>query len=176
MGVELAFKTQRAASPEVARQVARAQWLKCFLARGNEFTRDTFASLWQPDSTVHSIDLLFPDPETATDGSWFVDRMNEVGRYDPGYRSDLVVNQVRSNIKYSMDKSSGDDRVKIRAYDFPHLARLVITDRVAFLTVFSDRPGHGAESRCIMVTQGSVIYNFCMRIFDKVWSEARVIA
>jgi hypothetical protein len=175
-GVERVFATQREANYEVARQLTKSRWLHCFLARGNELTRDTFSSLWCPDSSVCEIRLLFPDPNRSDPGSWFADRIREVASYDPGYRSDLVVDQVRANIKYILDKSRSDGRVQVRLYDFPHLGRMIITDRGAFITVYSDRPGHGSESPCIVATSGSAIYAYYARLFDKVWSRSVPVA
>ncbi|MFF2216506.1 hypothetical protein [Streptomyces antibioticus] len=66
------------------------------------------------------------------------------------------------------------DRAELALYDFPVIARLVITEKVAFITPYSDRR-HGADSPCVMVASGHPLYELADRLFVKFQQAGRVL-
>jgi hypothetical protein len=66
----------------------------------------------------------------------------------------------------------GRDNVELRLFDFPHLARIVATDRVVFFTPYNDAE-HGSNGVCIVFRGPGTLYDFWVRLFDKIWSVSR---
>ena len=125
-----------------------ARRLDRLFVRGNEFTRDTFAQIWWADSKVGSIKLLFTDLERSAEGSWLADCIKEVASYGAGYRSDLVVEQVKANIKYARDKSSVPTSLKITlgSHSFSQRSASLTGQRAGTLPAMAGRRGWGEDS------------------------------
>lgn len=176
VGITGAFSTQSAANQAMADDVRHARQISALVSRGNELTRDSFISLWsRPDQEPGSVRLLLPDPDATGGDAWIDRREAEVGRHDPGFSGGLLARQVRSNLEYLRGHVSHRSDVRVRLYDFPHLARIVVTDRVAYLTTYQESE-HGRNSPCLVFRHPSAMYDFCLRIFEQAWRDARPAA
>ncbi|MEV8631004.1 hypothetical protein AB0395_05045 [Streptosporangium sp. NPDC051023] len=172
-GVLETFKSQREAAPAVAAALAEARSVRVFAGRGNELTRDTFHSLWETGARKKSeVKVLLPDPDETGPGSWIDDHEQEAVKYDGGQAGGLIVHQIRVNVAYIENVAKNLDHVELALYDYPSIGRLVITEKVAFLTAYSDIR-HGADSPCVMLSAGHPLYDFAARLFDKVWQTSR---
>lgn len=169
--VENIYRTQTAANSDIARELRQARSLCFFGGRGNELTRETFATLWGSDNRrLESVRILLPDP----DSSWLSRREYEMEAYDRGYTGDMIGTQIRSNMLYLINKSRDRSDIEVRLYDFPNLGRIVLTDRIAFLTPYTER-AHGSESSCLRLRKNGPLYDFAARIFAEAWSASRAL-
>lgn len=170
--IERNFATQRDAAKELASAIDRAREVYFFGGRGSELTRSTFDRLWNtPGGRLRQVRILLPDPECSGVGTWFSDRELEMASHDRAYGENLIADQVRTNIRYVARMVSGRPEFEVRLYDFPHLGRIILTDRVAFLTTYTDKE-HGSASPCLMFNNKGPFYDFSKRIFDKAWLKA----
>jgi hypothetical protein len=174
--IEQRFATQREAAGELVTAINKAREIDIFVGRGSELTRSTFDRLWnEQGSRLRQVRILIPDPEVSGLGSWFSDRELEMASHDRAYGDNLIAEQVKANIRYVARMVAGRPEFEVRLYDFPHLGRIIITDRVSFLTTYTDRQ-HGSASPCLMFNNKGPLYDFCKRIFDKAWLKATPIS
>jgi hypothetical protein len=172
--IERVFSTQTAASTLLITELRKARWVKFMAGRGNELTRSTCGVLWDPDNgRLRSAKILLPDPELSDPGSWLADRESEAARHDKGYGRGLIADQTRANIRFIIEHNR--ETVELRLFDFPHIARIVATDRVVFFTPYSDAE-HGSSGTCIVFRGPGSMYDFFVRLFDKVWSTSRPVS
>jgi hypothetical protein len=166
LGLARVYPTQQAANKDIHRDLARARWVKVFSGRGNELTRDSFAKTWE-DGTLDSIEVLLPRPGT----SWLERREAECVRYDPGFGNGLLAAQVSGNLRYLTARTDHGKKVNLKLYDFPQLCRIIATDRVVYLTPYTERE-HGRNSPCYVFQRSSAMYDFALRIFASAWADA----
>ncbi|GAB3992520.1 hypothetical protein GCM10029992_01800 [Glycomyces albus] len=167
--VELVFPTQSEAYKEIVKALTRAREIYIFAGRGSELTRSHFKPLWdRAGARVEKLRILLPNPDIAGDGSWFADREKENASHDNSYGDNLIAQQVRANLRYIARKAQDLSAVEVRLYDFPHLGRIILTDKVAFLTGYTESE-HGSDSPCIMFNNRGPMYDFCKRIVQKAW-------
>ena len=170
-GLARTYPKQSLANKALIDDLRDAKWVRVFTSRGNELTRDSFAELWSRRSGTVPIKILLPDPLASTAGSWLNQREQEVSEYDVAFRAGRLGRQVEANLEYLRANIIGRPELEIKLYDFPHLARVIATDRFAYLTTYSARE-HGRNSPCIVFQNPSPMYDFCLRIFDLAWSQA----
>ncbi|WP_143227495.1 hypothetical protein [Actinomadura mexicana] len=165
------YESQRSMAIAVERELKGARQIRILAGRGNELTSATFSGLW---GRQISVKILLPDPDSAGPGSWIDDHEQEAAGYDSGHGGGLLVEQIKANILYIKTASRDVDRIMLRVYDFPAIGRIILSERRAFLTAYSDMQ-HGADSSAISVSAGHPIFNLCERIFEKVWKVSREI-
>ncbi|MET8040915.1 hypothetical protein ABZU25_08620 [Micromonospora sp. NPDC005215] len=172
VGVVRIYATQSLANAALENDLRQARWIRAFVSRGNELTRDSFSGLWAGGSKPVQVDLLIPDPEVADADSWLARRDLEVGEHDPGFGGGLLARQVRANIDYLRVRTAGRTEIQIRLYNLPHFGRIIATDNVVYLTVYQDTE-HGRNSPCLVFRRSSPMYDLCLRLFALAWSDAR---
>lgn len=171
--VEAVFESQEAANDTLQAELRRARRVDILAGRGYEFLRETFTPLWQNNGrNYEKIRILLPDPERSGPGTWFADRQNEVAQHDPAYKDGLLVQQVRANLAFLAHQATSNPKIELRVYDFPHLGRVISTDRAAFLTPYNPN-SHGRSSPTILLHSPGPIYDLATRIFEKAWLNSR---
>jgi hypothetical protein len=174
VGLERVYATQAEANRSLANELSRARWVKILAGRGNELTRDQFAVAWaNVPARITAIEVL-PDPESAGGDSWLAARESEMSQHDRGFAPGLLADQIRTNIAYIRAQAHGRPAVEMRLFDFPHLCRIVATDRVVFLTTYNEKE-HGRNSPCFAFRRATPLYDFALRIFQSVWQGARPV-
>lgn len=164
------YRQQQHAAEDLARDLRRARWVKVMAGRGSELTRDTFRPVWEEaGGRLESVQVLLPDPDPAA--AWLHRREQEVGRFDRGYGGGLLREQVRSNIRYVATVAAGREGIDLRVFDLPHTCRAVITDRLAYLTLYAGN-AHGRTSPCFVFPSHSAMYSHVLRLFTVVWNTA----
>ncbi|GIH71988.1 hypothetical protein [Sphaerimonospora thailandensis] len=172
LGVRRVFPRQRQASQELAAELARARWVHVLAGRGNELTRDGFATLWQTaGSRLESVQVLLPDPDLGPD-SWLSHREAEMRRVDLGFAPGMLAEQVRINAAYVTEVARHRDHVTLRFYDLPNLHRVIVTDNAAFLTMYRQSE-HGRDSPCILAHRPSLMYDYALLLFTTAWEHSR---
>jgi hypothetical protein len=171
LGIRQSFRQQRLANAALGQDLEKARWVKVLAGRGNELTRDSFRTVWeQADFRLDSVQILLPNPGLGN-GSFLADREAEVRRHDAGFKPGLLAQQVSANIDYISSVASLRSNVELRLYDAPNISRIVLTDKVAYLTTYS--PGeHGRNSPCLVFTSPGPMYDFSLRMFSVTWARA----
>jgi hypothetical protein len=173
LGIKRYYRRQRDANVDLHKDLNRARWVKVLAGRGNELTRDSFQEVWRSaGARIERVEILLPDPNTGAD-SWLSDREAEMRRFDPGIRAGLLAEQVQANIRYLTSVATANDHVRLQVYDLPNLGRIIVTDRVAYLTTYT-ADEHGRNSPCFVFTSPSPMYDFALRMFTTAWDRARL--
>lgn len=168
-GVHRVYRRQKSAEKDLTRELARARWVKVLTGRGNTLTRDVFAPLWSGAADrVESTQVLLPDPD-AVPGEWLALRAAELAPVDPGFTAELLREQIRNNTSYLATVANTREGVELRRFDLPHLYRVIVTDRAAYIT-FYDRRKHGRHSPCLYVRAPGVLYEAALHFFSAIWA------
>lgn len=172
LGVVRVLPRQQLAARELAADLARARWVRVLAGRGNELTRDTFAQVWQAAGKgLDSVQVLLPDTMAGHD-SWLSRRESDMRQVDLGFSAGLLADQVRVNATYVSEVRRRRELVSLRFYNLPNVHRLVITDDVAYLTMYRQTE-HGRNSPCIVVHRPSVLYDHALLLFTTAWEHSR---
>ncbi|CAM5692328.1 hypothetical protein [Streptomyces chartreusis] len=169
-GLRRVYRRQAAAEHHRGQDLADAQWVKVIAGRGNILTREAFAPLWSGDTSPASVQILLPDPDTPH-GSWLDRRSHDVARFDPGFTPDLLRSQVRANIDYLTQAARTQPGIRLRSYNLPHTCRVIATDKVAYLTFYSD-DAHGRNSPCLYARAPGLLYTIALQQFDTTWANS----
>ncbi|MFG2007182.1 hypothetical protein ACGFNU_49335 [Spirillospora sp. NPDC048911] len=171
LGVARTYPSQREANADLHRALEKARWVKVLVSRGNELTRDSFQDVWRAaGGRIESVQILLPDPESGTD-SWLGDREAEMRRLDPGMENGLLAEQIQANVRYLAARVGDNEAVQLRLYDLPHVCRVILTDKLAYLTLYGPDE-HGRNSPCVVCRSPGLMYDFVSRIFTTAWSRA----
>lgn len=171
LGIRQAYSQQQLATPDLTADLERARWVKVLAGRGNELTRDTFQLVWKEvGMRLESVQILLPNPDISV-GSFLVTREAELLYHDSGYKEGLLAEQVKANIDYVSTISNKSTSVQLRLFNAPNICRVVATDTVAYLTMYTTA-AHGRNSPCLAVGNPGPLYDFALRIFSSNWDCA----
>ena len=116
-GVHRVYRRQKAAEKDLARELARARWVRVLTGRGTTLTRDVFTPLWSGTTgRVESVQVLLPDPD-AVPGEWLTLRAAELEPIDPGFTTELLRDQIRANTSYLASVAANREEVELRWFD-----------------------------------------------------------
>ena len=162
---EKAFRNKAAAATEIDRELARASHVRLLTGRGDDLRRDTFSRFLPPRATgATRFQILLP--RVGAPGLWVEDREQELESFDVGYQNGVLRRSILSNVDF-LRTFVDSDAITVSEYDFPHLGRLLLTERVAYLTPYTSRT-HGRHDPVIRYYRGSETYYFFERLFNKV--------
>ncbi|MEV7967865.1 hypothetical protein AB0O34_18025 [Sphaerisporangium sp. NPDC088356] len=172
LGVRRLISRQRLASGELAAELTRARWVRVLAGRGNELTREGFAEVWEAAGRrLESVQILLPDADLGHD-SWLSRREKEMRRVDLGFSSGLLAEQVRVNAAYVSEVARHRENVSLRFYDLPNVHRVIVTDNVAYLTIYQQAE-HGRNSPCIVAPRPGLMYDYASLLFSTAWDHSR---
>ncbi|MBB6345206.1 hypothetical protein FHU36_001715 [Nonomuraea muscovyensis] len=175
LGVHRVFPRQQLANQELTAELKRARWVRVLAGRGNELTRDGFAAVWEAAGrSLESVQILLPDADLGSD-SWLARREAEMRRVDLGFSPGLLTEQVRINAAYVSEVARHRENVSLRFYDLPNLHRVVVTDNVAYLTMYRQAE-HGRNSPCLLARRPGLMYDYALLLFTTAWDHSRPAA
>ncbi|WP_433382485.1 hypothetical protein [Streptosporangium sp. CA-115845] len=64
------------------------------------------------------------------------------------------------------------ENVSLRFYDLPNVHRVIITDNVAYLTIYRQAE-HGRNSPCIVARSPGLMYDYALLLFGTAWEHSR---
>ncbi|GLX03038.1 hypothetical protein [Microtetraspora sp. NBRC 16547] len=171
LGISRVLPRQRLATNDLKAELDKARWVRVLTGRGNELTRDGFAALWENEGRrLEFVHVLLPDT-CHRSMSWLAWREDEIRRFDPGFSRGMLAEQIDINAAYISEAAHDRDNIELRRYNLPNLHRIVITDRVAFLTLY--RPAtHGRDSPCIVAPRPGLLYDYALQLFTTAWDHA----
>ncbi len=171
--VETVFRNPREAAPDVQRELERASRVDLLTGRGSELERETFAGLLGARAATRRrpFRLLLPDPRPASGTTdWTADREAEVARFDPAFGGGVLAGQIDSTIAF-LAKTVEQGLVSMRLFNYPHVGRILITDRVAYFTPYR-ADAHSRDCRVIKYRRSGEMYDHLSRLFDQLWRTA----
>lgn len=170
--VQQVYERQELASPDLARDLANAQWIRVLTGRGNELTRDTFTPVWTGGRRrpPQFVDVLLPDLQCGPD-SWLARREEDIRRADPTFSTGFLAEQVRANTHFVTAAARRHGNVSMRFYNLPHAHRVIITNKVAYLTLYGGSV-HGRHSPCIAARHPSLLYDLALSLFSMAWEQS----
>lgn len=172
LGVRCVFPRQRLADQRLAAELAHAQWVRVLAGRGNELTRDGFATVWENvGKRLEYVQILLPDVTLGPD-SWLARREAEMRRVDLGFSPGLLAEQIRANAAYVSEVARHRPNISLRFYDLPNVHRVVITDNVAYLTMYRQTE-HGRNSPCVVARRPGLMYDYATLLFSTAWNHSR---
>ncbi|GAA1301307.1 hypothetical protein Psi02_28500 [Planotetraspora silvatica] len=174
LGVRRVLARQRLASQELEAELARARWVRVLAGRGNELTRDGFTAVWENAGRgLDSVQVLLPDADLGPD-SWLARREGEMRRVDFGFAPGLLAEQVHINAAYISEIARHRPNVSLRFYDLPNVHRVIVTDDVAFLTIYQHAE-HGRNSPCLIARRPGLMYDYALLLFTTAWEHGRPV-
>ena len=172
LGVWRVAPRQHLVTQQLKVDLAQARWVRVLAGRGNELTRNTFASVWEDvGQRIESVQILLPDSQHSP-STWLRRREADMQRIDPGFSPGLLIEQVRINTAYIREIAHHHDAVELRCYDLPNLHRLVITDRAAYLTIYSPSE-HGRNSPTLLARRPGLMYDYAQLLFQTAWAHSQ---
>lgn len=172
LGIRHIYRQQKSANLGIPAELSRARWVKVLAGRGNELTRDSFISVWAcTGNRLESVQILLPNPGLGSD-SWLARREADIRRIDPGIRPGLLVEQIRTNASYVLEVVRRRENVALRFYDLPNIYRVIATDNIAYLTLYSNTE-HGRNSPCIVAGRPGLMYDLALLLFSTAWGQGQ---
>lgn len=170
--VEAVFRNPREAAPDVKRELGRARFVDLMTGRGSELQRETFATmLREAGEGRQRVRILLPRPGPPDgDVDWTDDREQEIAAFDRAYGTGLLREQIGVTVRF-LTPFVGAGAVELRLFSFPHIGRLLLTDRAAYFTPYR-ADAHSRDSRVIKYRCGGDMHHHLARLFDKLWSAA----
>ncbi|SDK32637.1 hypothetical protein [Nonomuraea jiangxiensis] len=86
-------------------------------------------------------------------------------------RPGMLLEQVRNNAEYVREVALHLDVVEPRIYDLPNLYRIILTDEVAYITLYGAMQ-HGRNSLCAVAQPPGLLYGLALRIFTSTWEAS----
>jgi hypothetical protein len=98
---------------------------------------------------------------------WTADREAEIARFDPAFGGGVLAGQIDSTIAF-LARPIEQSLVSMRLFNYPHIGRILITDRVAYFTPYR-ADAHSRNCRVIKYRRGGEMYDYLSRLFDQLW-------
>jgi hypothetical protein len=170
--VEVVFRNPREAAPDVRRELDRARRIDLLTGRGGELQRETFTDVLgqAPARRQRQFRILLPQPVPNGAVDWTADREAEVAAFDKAFGNGVLREQIRMTARFLgpfVDAGS----VELRFFDYPHIGRILVTDRAAYFTPYS-MDAHARVSRVIKYRCGGDMHDHLSRLFEKLWQAA----
>jgi hypothetical protein len=170
--VEAVFRNPREAARDIERELDRSRSVAVLTGRGGELQRETFARLLREAAAGRRrIRILLPRsarPGTGID--WTDDREREVASFDPAFGAGILREQIEVTVRY-LGPFVAAGAVELRLFDYPHVGRVLLTDRTAYFTPYR-ADAHARDSRVIKYRCGGDMHDHLQRLFDKLWLSA----
>ena len=171
LGIQRIYKRQKSANLSIPTELSRARWVKVLAGRGNELTRDGFISVWARAVCEICSNFVAQSLSLGPD-SWLARREADIQRIDPGIHPGLLAEQVRANASYVLTVARQRENVALRFYNLPNIYRVIVTDNVAYLTIYSDTE-HGRNSPCIAARRPGLMYDLALLLFSTAWNHGQ---
>ena len=168
--IEYVFRSKEEASEDIERELNKASFVYLLTGRGNELQRGSFTKILhqKPRRILVEFKVMLPlsrDVSASTD--WIEQREKELSKFDPAFGNCVLRHQIEMTVKY-LENYVRTGEIELRLFDYPHIGRILITDRVVYFTPYS-ATAHGQDSRIIKHRRGSDFYECFLRLFNQLW-------
>jgi len=102
---------------------------------------------------------------------WAQRREEELAVFDHAFgRQGLLKEQVETVARF-LDEYVKSSKAELRRYNYPHLGRILITDRCVFFTPYRT-DSHGRDCSTYKFRRGE-LYDSFARLFEQLWEAGR---
>jgi hypothetical protein len=170
--VDAVFPDKTVAQADVQREIKRARYVDILSGRGSELQRDTFDALFLNRPADRSVRVRILLPKTiaaAGEHDWTLQRETELSQFDGAFGKGLLREQIDANVRFFQEYVASG-KVELRRFQYPHIGRIVLTDRCAYYTPYrADR--HGRDCPVYKFRRGDFHDNL-QRLFDQLWGAS----
>jgi hypothetical protein len=169
LDVEEVFAGGPDAAADLTRELSKAREVAILTSRGMDLQRGPFQELWRRcQAGSCRCRVLLPRLDVPTgERDWINDREEELQAFDTAFGTGLLRRQITTTYDYLAPLATGG--VEVRGYNFPHLARVVLTERAVYVTRYrADQ--HGWNTTVYKYRRGET-YDLWTRVFTKLWQE-----
>lgn len=166
--IDAVFQSSKDAHNDIAIAIRRAGCVRILVGRGNELQLPAFAPLFDDsaDSRRRDVKVLLPaDIQVPAVFDWTGQREAELAEFDRTFKAGLLRSQIEVNAQFLRGQEWAG--LTVRRYRAPHFGRLILTERTAYLTLYSSA-AHGRDSTVYKFRRGD-FYDGLARLFDLVW-------
>ena len=138
----------------------------------HELKRETFRELIENKSKNKLIKILLPDSYIDNyEYNWINQRESELKRFSKAYtKKGKLSEEINDNYTYLLPYAN-ENHIQLRRYNFPHLGRIIVTDRYAYYNPI-DSNHHGNQCKIYKFGNRGQIYGSFLRYFDMLWEAA----
>jgi hypothetical protein len=111
-----------------------------------------------------------PDLRHGQD-SWLARREEDMRRADPTFSAGFLAEQVRTNAHFVTAAARRQGNVSLRFYNLPNTHRVIVTNEVAYLTLYGGSV-HGRHSPCIAARRPGLLYDLALSLFSTAWEQS----
>lgn len=168
--IEYVFRSKAEANEDIERELRKTSFVYLLTGRGNDLQRGLFTKVLhrKPRGKLSEFRIMLPLPqENPSVADWITQRENELAVFDPAFGNGVLRHQIEMTIKY-LENYVSTSEIELRLCDYPHIGRIVITDRVVYFTPYSAHT-HGQDSRIIKHRRGGEFYECFARLFNQLW-------
>lgn len=97
--------------------------------------------------------------------NWIKHRNDEIARFDAPLGDGVLQQQIHVTENFLQSK----DNAKVKHFNMPPFARIILTDKVAYYTPYRS-DAHGRHSPVIKYGRGHM-YDSFRRLFDHLWQQ-----
>jgi hypothetical protein len=172
--IEYVFRVKLEAEEDITRELEKASFVYLMTGRGNDIQRGLFSKVLhrKPRGKLSEFRVMLPLPN-AVDHDWIKQREQELATFDPAFGKGVLHNQIEMTIKY-LENYISNGEIELRLFNYPHIGRIIITDRVVYFTPYSAYT-HGKDSRIIKHRRGGEFYDFFLRLFLQLWDVSQPV-
>ena len=175
--LDFVYENKKASIPDIEKEIKRANEVFIYASRGNELHRETFVSIFmnKPKDRKVQIKILLPDSlKEANENDWITQRESELKVFDKSHGNGLLKSQISSNIEFLKCYTKSKE-IELRLYDYPHIGRILITDKYLFYTPYSSET-HGRNNSVYKFKRGGEMYKNMKRYFFQIWEKSSLIS
>ncbi|MBQ0987309.1 hypothetical protein KBZ10_22875 [Streptomyces sp. F63] len=169
LDVEEVFAGGSDVAADLTRELSKSREVAILTSRGMDLQRGPFQELWRRCQAGRCrCRILLPRLDVPTgERDWINDREEELQAFDTSFSAGQLRRQITSTHDYLAPLAAG--RVEVRGYNFPHLARVVLTERAVYVTRYR-ADEHGWNTPVYKYRRGET-YDLWTRVFTKLWQE-----
>jgi hypothetical protein len=171
--VEHVFRNKSEADADIQEELGRSSGVYLLTGRGNELQRKTFASALSrtPKGGKPGFRILLPVTKPITSGAdWTAQREGEIAAVDTAFGNGILSEQIETTVKF-LSSYIRTGAVELKRFNYPHIGRILITDRVAYFTPYRE-DAHGRDSTVIKYRRGGEMYDCLARLFNQLWTQS----
>jgi len=165
IGIDKIYKKSTDSNDDVSRAVEQAEFVKIFAPRGHTLSGEYVTRLSKKPKSVCHILL----PSTNNDALyWIEQRASERTAPHKKEASDLI-NAINTTAD-SLSTYEKQGLLKLKRFNHPHIARLVITDKWVFFLPLKSGV-RAMDCKMVKYSRCSFMYDFWNRYFDQIWDS-----
>jgi len=153
--------------------IKTGETISILTARGNEFQRETFASILykQEKGRSRKIRIMLPKTDFAYDEFDFaLQRDNEIKEFDDSFGNGLLKKQIDINYDFLLPYQI-NGTIELKRLSAPHFGRIIYIDGIVFYTPYSDNK-HGRNDMVYRIKKNSRLSKHLLRIFNMLWEAS----